>query len=193
MNHCLFLILVGLSLQAVEAGSDQEAIERFKRFVQDCRQTLDQGQILDVNQLREFVSRANDGFNVRIPSSGLSEFSIVNGIWYLINNRQTEFAHSKKGRKEYEARFDKHVTGTCMAVTSKLSPIMSDYHRLVESQEALRYLDADSLDWLATSRICFHILDNPLKFRKRVYEKVVGMHFHTTWFGRTFHKLAEHV
>lgn len=193
LNYCLLLILVRVSLLQVEAKADQEATERFKRFVQDCRQTLDQGQMLDVTQLREFVSRANDGFNVRIPSSRITEFSIENGIWYLINNRQTEFEHSKKGKKEYEARFDKHVTGTCVAITSKLTPIMGDYLRLIESQEALRYLDADSLDWLATNRICFDILKDPLKFRKKVHEKVIGRHFHITRLGRAFHKLAEYV
>lgn len=187
-----FLFLLGVSFQ-VKAYDEWQSVEKFKRFVQDCRQTLDGAQMNDLAQLREFISRSNDGYNIKIPTSPLSTFAIDNGIRYLITNRQEHFEHSRNGRKQYEAKFDKHVKGTCDVLSMKLQPIFDDYRYLMNNLNAVKHLDVDSLEWLANTRICFEILRDPVGFRKRGYNMMIGEHFHRFTIGKVFHKIAKHL
>lgn len=72
----------------MDAVTDDEATEKFKKFVEDRSQTLDEDQILNITQLHEFVNRLNDGFNIRIPSSCITIFAIQQGIMQLIEKSQ---------------------------------------------------------------------------------------------------------
>lgn len=185
------LLIFGVSLQQVTAQNDQESAEKFKKFAQDCQQTFDDEQLRAVTLLRESVSEANSNYNLRIPSSPLSVSSLELGVWYFMVSGRKTFENSKRGKKEYDTKFDNEVEGICRTVISKLEPISSDFDHLVENQGALIYLDPDSLDWLATSRICLGVLDNRVQLRKNIYELIIERE-HGTRIGRTFHRLSKY-
>lgn len=186
------LLILGVWLNQVAAQDDQESAEKFKRFAEDCQKAFNDEQLRAVTQLRGFVSQANKNFNLRIPSSPLTMFSVENGVWYFMESGQEKFENSKKGKKEYDTKFDIKVEGICRTVISKLEPVSSDFDHLMESQEALRYLDPDSLDWLATSRICLGVLRSPLQLRKKIYDLITARD-HGTRIGRTFHRLSKYI
>lgn len=175
---CSLLLLLEVPFHA-KAQDERQSAERFKSFAKDCGQTLDSEQTRDLMELREFVSRATDTGSLKFPTDPLTAFSVETGIENLMFHRQEKFTNSRKGRKEYEAKFEEHVRGRCDALNMKLKPVIDDYRYIMKNINALRYLDANSLEWLEISRICSDILANSKRYCTKGYDWAIGPHYTT--------------
>lgn len=90
-------ILLGLLGQTEAHHVNQHvAVENFKRFVQNCRQTLQGKQVQDIGNIRESVSRANGGFNVRLPLAPIPKESIARGLIDFVNQNQHHQQHHQQ-------------------------------------------------------------------------------------------------
>lgn len=185
----LCLLIEAASL-LVEGHDGQKDIEQFKRSVQNLRHTLDGNQINLIGELRNCVSEANGGFNVRIPSQDLPFKSIKKGIAELVKRHEHVSHKKKKSSEKFDEAFQKFVVSPCDAVIREMRSIKDEYEDLLHNQDEARdQLDMDSLEWLVNTRICFDIFTTLDEARHDAGEIALDDHYHKTKVGRLFHNI----